>query len=67
MPKGLVVGDTSLGRERDLSPSLPGGVECVVLLAFVVVVVCVVYCSLSASSFLSRVPTSPFIVQGEQV
>jgi hypothetical protein len=67
MPKGHVVGDTNLGRERDLIPSLPGGGERVVLLGFVVVAACVVYYFLYVSSSLSRVPTSPFIVQGEQV
>jgi hypothetical protein len=41
MPMGLVVGDTSLGRERDLVPSLPGGGERVVLLVFMVVCGCV--------------------------
>jgi hypothetical protein len=41
MPMGLVVGDKSLGRERDLVPSLPGGGERVVLLVFMVVCGCV--------------------------
>jgi hypothetical protein len=47
MPKGLVVGDTSLGRERDLVPSLPGGGEREVLL---VLLFCVGVWSLAGSS-----------------
>jgi hypothetical protein len=43
MPRRLVIGDTSLGRESDLVLSLPGGGERAVLLAFVVVCECVVW------------------------
>jgi hypothetical protein len=66
MPRGLVVGDTSLGRDKDPVPSLPGCGEPVVLLVFVLV------CGCFDGWIVSVVPLSvqvlaSFIVQGPQV
>jgi hypothetical protein len=67
MPRGLVVGATSLGRERDLILSLRGvaSVRCSTVCLSVCVCVCHSDCVFSSPPLRTSAP--PFILQGVHV
>jgi hypothetical protein len=66
-PQGLVVGGTSLGRERERVPSLSVWMRAAGARLVGVVLLFDLFFPLCFSSCLFRMPTSPFIVQGGPV